>query len=374
MTTAKKVSDSLLRAQNALRLRDFETAERYSRKSLLEEPTSKAARMILGTVYLRTNRPTDALAAFLSAIESDSKDVRALEGMAIAYLRLSKPKDALSALERAVVIKPNDAELLFNLGNAHKALGNLRSAEMSFTGALELDPKHVIAFNNLGNVYMALGDNAKAVQVFWRGLAVDPNYPSFHFNLGIAYEALGKPAEAITEFEAAVKGRPGWIEAMSRYGECLGRNGEHKRSIDVYSQIIAIDPLNAPARNGIGLAYAEAGKPDEAVSWFRKALEADPKFLDAAVNIQGVLEKTGRYAEAIGEIQALVDLMPDNDGLRVQLARLYRALGHLDLSLDTITDVLRRSPNDIEALKIYGALLQSQGKPDKAREAYRKIV
>ena len=266
MTTAKKSADSLARAQNALRLRDFETAERYARKRLLEEPTSKDARMVLGTVYLRTNRPSDALAAFSSAVEADPSDVRALEGMAVAYLRLNKPLDALSALERAIDLSPNDAELLFNLGNAHKALGNLRAAEMSFAKAIELDNSHVIAHNNLGNVYLAMGDNAKAVQVFWRGLAVDPNYPSFHFNLGIAYEALGKPDDAITEYEAAVKGRPGWIEAMTRYGECLAKNADSKKAIDTFSQIIAIDPLNAPARNGIGLAYAEAGKPDEAVS------------------------------------------------------------------------------------------------------------
>ncbi len=63
MSTEKKSSDSLARAEHALKLRDFETAERYSRKKLLEEPTSKEARMVLGAVYLRTNRPSDALAS-----------------------------------------------------------------------------------------------------------------------------------------------------------------------------------------------------------------------------------------------------------------------------------------------------------------------
>ncbi|TFG81384.1 MAG: tetratricopeptide repeat protein, partial [Spirochaetales bacterium] len=114
--------------------------------------------------------------------------------------------------------------------------------------------------------------------------------------------------------------------------------------------------------------------PDEAIRWFRKALEADPSFLTAAVNIQNVLENTGRYAEAVDEIRALVDLMPDNDGLRVQLAKLYRVLGHLDQAMESIVEVLRRSPNNIEALKLYGILLQSAGKNDKARDVYKKIV
>jgi len=138
--------------------------------------------------------------------------------------------------------------------------------------------------------------------------------------------------------------------------------------------VIAIEPMNAPARNGIGMAYAEAGNPDEAVKWFRKALEVDSRYLVAAVNIQDVLEKTGRYAEAIGELQSLVDVMPENDELRIQLARLYRSLGHLDLAIETVTEALRRSPNNIEALKLYGMLLQATGKGERAKDVYRKIV
>jgi len=146
MSEDKKISDLIVRSENAMRLRDFESAERYARKLLIAEPTSQAARMILGTVYLRTNKATDALAAFSSIVETDAKNVRALEGMAIVYLKLGRPMDALSALEHAIDYKPTDAELLYNLGNTHKALGNLRAAEMSYAKAVEIDPSHVIAY------------------------------------------------------------------------------------------------------------------------------------------------------------------------------------------------------------------------------------
>ena len=116
MNDDKTKADSLDRAENALRLRDFETAERLARKSLMANPTFSKPRLILGTVYLRTNRANEALAAFSSAVEVNAKDVRALEGMAIAYLRLKRPKDALSALEHAIAHAPHDSELMFNLG------------------------------------------------------------------------------------------------------------------------------------------------------------------------------------------------------------------------------------------------------------------
>ena len=72
MRKTDKRPDALARAENALRLRDFETAERHARACLLEEPESRDARLVLGNVYLRTDRPKDALAAFSSAVVATS--------------------------------------------------------------------------------------------------------------------------------------------------------------------------------------------------------------------------------------------------------------------------------------------------------------
>ena len=175
MSTSNKKPDDVIRAEKALKLRDFETAEKLARKLVLESPLSRDYRMLLGMVYLRTNRQVDALAAFSSIVEINPKDVRALEGMAIAYLRQGKALDALSALEHAIDYDSTDAELLYNLGNVHNALGNLRAAEMSFAKAVEIDPTHVMAYNNLGTTYLNMNDPAKSVQVFcpfqpWPGL------------------------------------------------------------------------------------------------------------------------------------------------------------------------------------------------------------
>ncbi|MCX7025105.1 MAG: tetratricopeptide repeat protein [Spirochaetes bacterium] len=374
MNENPKKQEALGRAANALKLRDFATAEKLARQYLFGDPASVEARRTLGTVYLRTNRTNEALSAFSSVLERKPDDVRALDDIGAVYLRLGRPNDALTALERAAKLAPGDAGVHFSLGNVYRHMNNLRAAELSYLKAIELDPRNVLAYNNLGSVYLNRGDNEKAVQVFWKGLGVDHNYPSFHYNLGVAYEALGKNGDALVEYDKAVKARPGWNEAMMRYGHALVKAGQGRKAVELFEQVIAIEKDSAQARNGMGMAFAELGRVDDAVKCFREALETNPDFLDASVNIQRLLEQTGRYAEAVQEIRSLVDLMPDNDGLRLQLAELHRKLGDIDLALRETVEVLRRKPNDLAALKLYAALLQQSGQAEKSRSIFEKIV
>ena len=44
---------------------------------------------------------------------------------------------------------------------------------------------------------------------------------------------------------------------MNRYGLSLLNTGNYKRAIDLFQQVLAVDPLNAEARNDIGLVYAD---------------------------------------------------------------------------------------------------------------------
>jgi predicted O-linked N-acetylglucosamine transferase (SPINDLY family) len=63
---------------------------------------------------------------------------------------------------------------------------------------------------------------------------------------------------------------------------------DFNRSIELYKQVIAIDPTNATAFCHIGMSHMEKNENDEAERWLRKALDLDAGITLAAANL-GVL-------------------------------------------------------------------------------------
>jgi Flp pilus assembly protein TadD len=55
---------------------------------------------------------------------------------------------------------------------------------------------------------------------------------------------------------------------------------------------VRLRPLSAEAYNDLGLALAEKGDFDKAVSAFKEALRINPKFLIAQNNLNAVLKHT----------------------------------------------------------------------------------
>ena len=48
---------------------------------------------------------------------------------------------------------------------------------------------------------------------------------------------------------------------------------------------IKIDPQRAQAHDGLGLALARQGKPQEALAEYRRSLEIDPAYAEAHYNL-----------------------------------------------------------------------------------------
>jgi Tfp pilus assembly protein PilF len=68
-------------------------------------------------------------------------------------------------------------------------------------------------------------------------------------------------------------------------------------------------------------------KPNEAVPYFRKALEADPGDVDARIGFGQALVSLGQFEEALAQLQEAVRIAPREARVHFQLSRLYFGLG-----------------------------------------------
>ncbi len=132
-----------------------------------------------------------ALAAYREALEIDSTNYAVYSRIAYIYIRLNRPDEALRHAEMALSIKKDYAPALVNLGIAHAKLGNYNAAETYLSQAVEISSDNESALFNLALLMEKAGRLQKA-SVYYKQLM---QYGNVQGTLGLAriYERQDHP-------------------------------------------------------------------------------------------------------------------------------------------------------------------------------------
>jgi protein O-mannosyl-transferase len=103
-----------------------------------------------------------------------------------------------------------------------------------------------------------------------------------------------------------------------------------QNNFTLFNRAIAVTSGNYVAYNCLGSAYLGTGQSKEALTCFRKAVEADPHFAQAQFNLgRGELDE-GDVHDAARHLLAAVSLVPDDPAVRIFLARALARDGRID--------------------------------------------
>jgi tetratricopeptide (TPR) repeat protein len=88
--------------------------------------------------------------------------------------------------------------------------------------------------------------------------------------------------------------------------------GEIEDALQLYDEILKVDPTHIAALNYKGLALASLGNYEEAIQWYDKVLNIDPTNI-SALNNKGVsLYNLGNYEEAIQWYDKVLNIYPND--------------------------------------------------------------
>ena len=244
--------DHVLMAQELIAAGDKAAAMIELGKALYDDPEDYDAAFMLGRTARKSSKPGLAAQAFLLAAKIDPE-------VCAPWLQLAR---------LALDGKDNDR------------------AEEYAKHALSVDPKLAEAHNLLGRVWLNRSHWHKAVNRFEKAVTMSPDNRYYWNNLGYAYLLKKDFAQAVIALEAAV---------------------------DVQEDEVASIP--AYMRNNLGLAYEGAGRLQDAIVEFKKALETKPGYVNAKIN----LERNVRLAKVAAEVdeittdELLIEETPEDD-------------------------------------------------------------
>ena len=160
---------------------------------------------------------------------------------------------------------------------------------------------------------------------------------------------------------------------LTQGAEQLAR-GAYTEAMECYQQLVNLDPRNAQARNGLGIALAQLGRFGEAEDQLRRAIGIKPALPEPHFNLAGVLQLTGRHHESEMPLRRALKLRPAYLEARVSLGMSLVLLNRLPEARDCYEKALRVAPRNTQALVGLGQIDALEGRFDAAESAYRRAL
>ena len=200
---------------------------------------------------------------------------------------------------------------------------NMAQAEAFLDRALALDPGNLDAL--VGKAWVGMGVAASflsddraarfaaAEATAIRALSLAPNHAFAHMVLGAIYGGINRPAEAIAELEHSLAVDRNLAYAHMMIGTvktALGRADEAEAHIREALRLSPRDVMAHHWMSSIGTAKLHLGDDEEAVVWFRRAMEANRNFAFTHFSLAAALAHLGRIDEARAAAAAGLVLEP----------------------------------------------------------------
>jgi tetratricopeptide (TPR) repeat protein len=147
-------------------------------------------------------------------IQSEPQSLALHDDVALLYLRLNRPNDAVRHFAISTAFQPESAPAHFNLGTALTMAGQLPAAVTEYERALAIRPDYGPAHNNLGSILLRTGKIADAIPHLREAVRIDPGNAQAYYNLGVATQQQGQAADAIASYRRALQLSPDLAPAL----------------------------------------------------------------------------------------------------------------------------------------------------------------
>lgn len=364
---------TLGRAKSAVLARDFTLAENLFKSLLEKEPENIELLGELGGLYQKTGRDEDALTLYQQILAIDDKNLMAMNSLGSIYRKLKRYRDSVSILEQGIIVDEHNIQLFYNLGFTYKEMEKYPGAIHCFEMVIAHNKDDVLAYNHLGSIYSLQGDFSKAIETLNRGVKIDPNHPVLHLNLAHCYEKVGNIDAASLEYEAALRSKPGWFEAIDGYADLLLSKDNAVHAQDLVGQALSLHPESAGMHTKMGHVYTQLDSLSEAESQYNEALSLEPENTEALSGLADAYESDGKVLEALQTMETYEKLSPGDMDMLRQYTHILLTGNKLAAAYEKIHKVFEKNPEDVKTLNLMGQYYICSGDDDRADECFQQI-
>lgn len=336
------------RAKNAMLSRDFTLAARLFKSLLADDPNNLELLNSLGQLYIKASDDEKALPFYEKIIKLNPVNVDAYNNMGGIYRRLKRYDESIAILNKALSFNKNNSEVKYNLGFTYKLMGKNDEACDCFEYVISENPNDVLAYNHLGSIYATKKDYQKSISIYKRGLQVDPNHPILQYNLARSYVATNADLDAFKAFEAALRAKPSWKDAVKEYSALLNKYSRTKESCEVIQKAINLYPTDGHLYYLLGKSFLVQTDYESAVKSFEKAISLDKTNPSYYEKLIFAYEREKKYDEGLEVATKGIELFPNNIKIMREKVHLLFSANKLNAGasvLKNLSELTTRDPH-----------------------------
>ena len=187
-------------------------------------------------------------------------------------------------------------------------------------------------------------------------------------------EAARTPLQATTARAAYAPSQPAVVLAVSRDAAAAYSRGDTAAAVDDFSKAVAADPHDAGALNNLGQVLVKAGRVQEAIPYFDRAIEISAQTWSYRFNRARAYEELKQWGPAIADYRAAAQLFPDDYATQFNLGKSLEADGNLPDAIDAYQQAIKLAPGQPDFQLALGHALEAAGRPKDAAGAYRAYL
>jgi Flp pilus assembly protein TadD len=212
-------------------------------------------------------------------------------------------------------------------------------------------PDLAYAHFQLAYVYTALKRSDEARAEYERAIALDPKMPEAYVNLGILFLDRQEYAAAVAPLSKAVELLPAQSRPRSLLAVAQDRSGDQEGAARSFEGVLHLEPNDLTANHYLGDLDLRRGKPAEAETRFRHALQIQP---DAPELLQGLAQslEAQNKPEAADAYRKYLAAVPNDAGARARLIHLLVKAQEYDSALAELDRADAGKPPSLDSLRL----------------------
>jgi tetratricopeptide (TPR) repeat protein len=253
--------------------------------------------------------------------------------------------EALSRLDKLAQKNPNDAVLRFERAMIMLDASRLVDAEAELRKAVVIQPNFFDAERILGRLLLDRSGNDRA-----------------------------KVEEALSHLQTAFRINPDDLVtgmAISQIYLSTDRNGEAEK-------VLASMLERVPDQRALNFTYAQVltklGRGDESRKYLERAVEVDPTFGNAIMQLIDIYQKSNEFERAAEVLQPLINDEPNNLDLQRQQALFYLRGGQPEKARAAFKSLVEADPKDGRSLYYLADALTDLQQYEESDKIYRQLL
>ena len=262
---------------------DLVQARRHHEEALRLQPSNiNFQKNLADLLYIACSETEEALKLYVKILGSNPRDIETLKAISNICLEAGKTEDARSFLESILKIEPWNSEARESLAAISASGIKVQSSPSAGRSADEIyaEAQRFVQQERLNEAHSLMEDLAHT----------NSSNALYQNDLGVLRYRLGDIGGARRAYERAVELQP----ASSTFRKNLAdlyftEQGMTDDAIRIYLDLFRLQPRDLEILAGLGQICTAVGRPEEAKSFYRRALEIEPWNAEIRGALQGLL-------------------------------------------------------------------------------------